>query len=85
MADKYVRGGFRLKPEINPGTDMGITNGITALSQVMVNQVQAQSQLGLNLARVANQQQMLSQQGELALQVILSSLTGKGVNLDQTV
>jgi hypothetical protein len=41
--------------------------------------------LGLNLARAANQQQMLSQQGELALQVILSSLTGKGVNLDQTV
>jgi hypothetical protein len=64
---------------------MGITNGITALSQVMANQIQAQSQLGLNLARAANQQQMLSQQGELALQVILSSLTGKGVNLDQTV
>ncbi|MGD8562050.1 MAG: hypothetical protein PVG03_05930 [Desulfarculaceae bacterium] len=64
---------------------MGITNGITALSQVMANQIQAQSQLGLNLARAANQQQMLSQQGELALQVILSSLTGKGVNLDKTV
>jgi hypothetical protein len=64
---------------------MGITNGITALSQVMANQIQTQSQLGLNLARAANQQQMLSQQGELALQVILSSLTGKGVNLDKTV